>query len=135
MTTLYDKTVEINSKDNSECVVEHIVVDVCEQMQIGEQRFGNILLAVNEAVDNAIEHGNKNNPDKKVELAYHSSKEEITFAVTDQGQGFDAKHITDPTKLENPENVGRGILIMKLLSDKLEFLSEEKTVLLSFNLN
>jgi len=92
-------------------------------------------LAVTEAVDNAIVHGNKSNPAKNVELGYHTSKEEITFAVTDQGEGFDITNVTDPTKPENPENAGRGILIMKMLSDKLEFLSEEKTVLLSFNLN
>jgi serine/threonine-protein kinase RsbW len=135
MITFYDKKVQIDSTNNPEGTVEHLVVDVCEQMHIGEEKFGNILLAVTEAVDNAIVHGNKSNPDKNVELGYHSSKEEITFAVTDQGEGFDIKNVTDPTKPENPENAGRGILIMKMLSDKLEFLSEEKTVLLSFNLN
>ena len=135
MITLLNKKIQINSQTNPEGVVERAIVDVCEEMQIGEEKFGNILLAVTEAVDNAIEHGNKNNPDKSVELAYLSSKEELTFAVTDQGQGFDINKITDPTKPENPENAGRGILIMKMLSDKLEFLSEEKTVLLSFNLN
>ena len=135
MITFYDKKVLINPDNNPEGAVEHLVVDVCEQMHIGEEKFGNILLAVTEAVDNAIIHGNKNNPDKNVELGYHSSKEEITFAVTDQGEGFDITYVTDPTKPENPENAGRGILVMKMLSDKLEFLSEEKTVLLSFNLN
>ena|ERR1700739_4891868 len=135
MTTIYDKKVQINPTNNPEGTVEHLVVDICEQMRIGEEKFGNILLAVAEAVDNAIIHGNKNNPEKNVELAYSSSKEEITFAVTDQGEGFDVKKVTDPTKPENPENMGRGILIMKMLSDKLEFLREEKTVLLSFHLN
>jgi serine/threonine-protein kinase RsbW len=136
MPTLLTKKIQINSHTNPEGVVERAIVDVCEEMQIGEEKFGNILLAVTEAVDNAIEHGNKNHPDKKVELSYQSSIKEITFAVTDQGQGgFDINEVTDPTKPENPENTGRGILIMKMLSDKLEFLNEEKTVLLSFNLN
>lgn len=135
MTTLYDKTVHINPNNNPDGVVEHMVVDVCEQMHIGEEKFGNILLAVSEAVDNAIIHGNKNNPAKSVELSYLSSKQEITFAVTDEGEGFNIDAVSDPTKPENPENVGRGILIMKTLSDKLNFLPEEKTVLLSFNLN
>jgi serine/threonine-protein kinase RsbW len=135
MTALYNKKVQINPTNNPEGTVEHLIVDVCEQMHLGEEKFGNILLAVTEAVDNAIIHGNKNNPDKNVELGYHSSKQEITFAVTDEGEGFDITHITDPTTPENPENIGRGIFIMKALSDKLEFLSKEKTVLLSFNLN
>jgi serine/threonine-protein kinase RsbW len=135
MTTVLNKKIQINSQTNPEGIVERAVVDVCEQMHISEEKFGNILLAVSEAVDNAIAHGNKNNPDKNVQLSYQSSSKEITFAVTDQGQGFDIAGITDPTKPENPENAGRGILIMKMLSDKLEFNSEEKTVLLSFNLN
>jgi anti-sigma regulatory factor (Ser/Thr protein kinase) len=135
MITFYDKTVLINPNNNPEGTVEHLVVDVCEQMHIGEEKFGNILLAVTEAVDNAIIHGNKNNPDKKVELGYHSSKQDVTFAVTDEGEGFNVNTITDPTTPENPENIGRGIFIMKALSDKLQFLPEEKTVLLSFNLN
>jgi anti-sigma regulatory factor (Ser/Thr protein kinase) len=136
MITLLNKKIQINSQTNPEGVVERAIVDVCEEMQIGEEKFGNILLAVTEAVDNAIEHGNKNNPDKKVELSYQSSPAEITFSITDQGHGgFDFTKVTDPTKPENPENAGRGILIMKMLSDKLEFLNEEKTVLLSFNLN
>ena len=135
MELLFDKKIQINSKTNADGTVERTIVEVCEQMQIGEEKFANILLAVSEAVDNAIEHGNKNNPDKNVQLSYQSSPKEIVFAVTDQGQGFDLSDITDPTKPENPENAGRGILIMKMLSDKLEFLNEEKTVLLSFNLN
>ena len=135
MISLYDKSIQINPNNNPDSAVEYMVVDVCEQMHIGEEKFGNILLAVTEAVDNAIVHGNKNNPHKKVELGYLSSKKDITFAITDEGEGFDVKKVTDPTKPENPENMGRGIFIMKALSDKLEFLSEEKTVLLSFNLN
>jgi anti-sigma regulatory factor (Ser/Thr protein kinase) len=135
MITFYDKKVQIDSTNNPEGTVEHLVVDVCEQMHIGEEKFGNILLAVTEAVDNAIVHGNKSNADKNVELGYHSSKEEITFSVTDEGEGFDINIITDPTTPENPENKGRGIFIMKALSDKLQFLSGERTVLLSFNLN
>jgi serine/threonine-protein kinase RsbW len=135
MTTLLNKKIQIDSQTNPEGVVERAVVYVCEQMHISEEKFGNILLAVTEAVDNAIEHGNKNNPDKNVQLSYQSSPKEITFTVTDQGQGFDINKITDPTNPENAENAGRGILIMKMLSDKLEFNNEEKTVLLSFNLN
>lgn len=135
MTLLIDKKIQINSKTNPESAVEHAVVSICDQLNIGEEKFGNILLAVTEAVDNAIAHGNKNNPNKNVQLSYHSSKEEITFSITDEGVGFDLSRVTDPTSPENPENAGRGILIMKMLSDKLEFLNEEKTVQLSFNLN
>jgi serine/threonine-protein kinase RsbW len=135
MSSFIDKRILIFSQ-NAENTVENTVVSICEELHIGEEKFGNILMAVTEAVDNAIMHGNKNNPQKTVELSYQYSDKDVTFAVTDEGErGFDIEKVTDPTKPENPAEVGRGILLMKMLSDKLEFLNEEKTVLLSFNLN
>ena len=135
MSSLIDKRILISSS-NPDNIVENTVVSVCEELHIGEEKFGNILLAVTEAVDNAFTHGNQNNPKKNVELSYQHSDTDVTFAITDEGErGFDIEKVTDPTKPENPSEAGRGILLMKMLSDKLEFLNEEKTVLLSFNLN
>ncbi|HWY37523.1 MAG TPA: ATP-binding protein [Bacteroidia bacterium] len=131
-----DKQVNINPKNNPEGVVEHMVVNLCEKMNIKEEKFGNILLAVTEAVNNAIEHGNKNNPEKRVHLSYKSSPEKITFTVSDEGQGFDLKQVPDPTQPETKDpEAGRGIFVMKHLADKLELLDNGKKVLLSFNLN
>jgi len=131
-----DKQLHISPKNNPEGVVEHMVVDLCEQMSIGEEKFGNILLAVTEAVNNAIEHGNKNNPEKTVQLSYKSSPEQVIFTVSDQGQGFDLKQVPDPTQPESKDpEAGRGIFVMKHLADKMEFLDNGNKVLLSFNLN
>jgi len=126
----------ISLTKNPEGAVEHMVVNLCEQMNIGEEKFGNILLAVTEAVSNAIEHGNKNNPEKTVEVSCQSSPEKVTFTVSDQGQGFDIKNVSDPTlpETKDPE-AGRGIFVMKHLADKLELQDNGKKVLLSFNLN
>jgi len=131
-----DKQMNINSKNNPEGVVECMVVNLCEKMNIKEEKFGNILLAVTEAVNNAIEHGNKNCPEKTVHLSYKSSSEELIFTVTDQGQGFDLKQVSDPTHPESKDpEAGRGIFVMKHLADKMEFLDKGNKVLLSFNLN
>ncbi len=131
-----DKQVNINPKNNPEGVVEHMVVSLCEKMNIKDEQFGNILLAVTEAVNNAIEHGNKNCPEKNVLLSYISSPEQLTFTVSDQGQGFDHKQVADPTHPESKDpEAGRGIFVMKHLADKMEFLDNGNKVLLSFNLN
>ncbi len=136
MEQIIDKQVSINPKNNPEGVVEHMVVNVCEEMHIKEEKFGNILLAVTEAVNNAIEHGNKNSPEKSVELSYKSSSEQITFTVADHGKGFDLKLVPDPTQPESKDpEAGRGIFVMKQLTDKIEFLENGNKVLLSFNLN
>jgi len=131
-----NKQVSISPKNNPEGVVEHMVVNVCDEMNIKEEKFGNILLAVTEAVNNAIEHGNQNSPEKTVQLSYKSSPEQITFTVADQGQGFDLKSVPDPTQPESKDpEAGRGIFVMRHLADKMEFLDKGNKVLLSFNLN
>lgn len=136
MTQNTDKQLNIDLKANPEGVVEKVITNLYDKMIIGEEQFGNILLAVTEAVNNAVEHGNKNNPNKTVQLSYTSSQKEITFMVSDQGQGFDLSEVPDPTHPENhnPE-AGRGIFVMKHLADKLELQDNGKKVLLSFNLN
>jgi serine/threonine-protein kinase RsbW len=131
-----EKQMDINLTDNPESAVEHIIVNLCEEMNIKEEQFGNILLAVTEAVSNAVEHGNKNSSDKIVQLSYQTTPEQITFTVSDQGQGFDLEGVPDPTHPGSidPE-AGRGIFVMKHLADKMELLEKGNKVLLSFNLN
>lgn len=130
-----ENQVKLTKGNNPEGIVERMVVSLCEQMNIKEEKFGNILLALTEAVDNAIEHGNKNNPDKTVELSYKSSSEGLTFTVADQGQGFDPSDVADPTNPKNISEEGRGLFLMKHLADKVDFEENGKKVVLSFNLN
>jgi serine/threonine-protein kinase RsbW len=130
-----ENQVIIKKGNNPEGIVERIVVNVCEQMNIKEEKFGNILLALTEAVDNAIEHGNQNNPDKAVELSYRASGSDVTFTVADQGQGFDPSHVSDPTHPQSGSEEGRGLFVMKHLADKVAFEENGKKVVLSFNLN
>lgn len=130
-----ENQVKITKQNNPEGIVESVVVNLCEKMNIKEEKFGNILLALTEAVDNAIEHGNQNNPDKSVELSYKTSPEKVTFTVADQGQGFNPDHITDPTLPGSKSAEGRGLFVMKHLADKVAFEDNGKKVVLSFNLN
>lgn len=135
MIQLAENQVKITNNANPESVVERVVVGVCEKMNIKEEKFGNILLALTEAVDNAIAHGNKNHPDKAVELSYETSPSEVTFTVEDEGLGFDPSHVTDPTHPESISEEGRGLFVMKSLADKLAFEENGTKVVLSFNLN
>lgn len=135
MIQLAENQVTIRKGANPEGVVERMVVNLCEQMNIKEEKFGNILLALTEAVDNAIEHGNGNNPEKAVELSYSTSGSDLTFTVADQGQGFDPANVADPTQPHSQSNEGRGLFVMKHLADKINFEENGKKVVLSFNLN
>ena len=79
-------------------------------------------IALREALANAIIHGNHENPRKHVYVRFRFEPDEVSFAVTDQGRGFDLSKIVDPTAPENTGAVhGRGIYLMKALMDEVRF--------------
>ncbi|MBX7044169.1 MAG: ATP-binding protein [Ignavibacteria bacterium] len=85
------------------------------------ERFVNLQIASSEAIVNAIVHGNKENPEKKVltEISHNSTA--IRVLIKDQGEGFDLDKLPDPTAEENLfKESGRGIYIIRSLVDEFE---------------
>ncbi len=81
----------------------------------------NLGLAVREAAINAIKHGNKMDPRKKLSVVFEFDEEGLSIAVRDKGKGFDPDAVVDPTLPENLlQTSGRGILLMKAFVDKVE---------------
>lgn len=131
-----DQKLRISSKPENIILVERMIDDVCEIFSVGEEKYGNILISVTEAVNNAILHGNKSNPAKSIDISFKSSTEDLTFVVKDEGDGFNEMQIADPTAPENLEKeTGRGVFLMKKLSDKIAFEENGRKVSLSFWLN
>ncbi len=131
-----DQKLRLSSKTENIILVERMIEDVCDVFNISEELFGNILISVTEAVNNAIQHGNRSNPDKKIDISFLSNDKKVTFVIKDEGPGFDFNQIPDPTAAENIEkDSGRGIFLMQRLADKVDFHEGGKTVELSFNLN
>lgn len=125
----------ISSYPENMVLVEKLVEDVCNLFDVHEYIQGNILVALTEAVTNAMEHGNKLNPDKKVEINFKMKREKLIFTVKDHGSGFDYANIPDPTDLHNIKKFkGRGIFLMKNLSDKISFEDKGSKVILEFNI-
>lgn len=114
--------------------VEKIVQEICEKFEIPEDLFGNILIAITEAVNNAIYHGNKSNPNKKVFVKFHPHQNQLTFTITDEGNGFDYQNLPDPTLPENITKIGgRGIFIIHQLADHVQFKNNGRTIEIKFN--
>ncbi len=127
---------EINSDISNISEVETLIEKVCEDFNLSEDYYGNILIAVTEAVNNSIIHGNKNNIQKKVTITVNKITKEIVFSVFDEGVGFDFNNLPDPTAPENLEKPdGRGIFLMKNLSDKVEFFNNGAQVNITFIIN
>ncbi len=82
-----------------------------------------------EALANAIQCGNGGDPDQPVHVELHLTEETIRVQVTDRGTGFDTDHTTDPTDpdtLEYP--CGRGLFIIRHLTDHVEFNDQGNTI-------
>ena len=90
---------------------------------IPEELYGNVIVAVTEAVLNAVNHGSKGDASKKVNCNIEVTQEKVVVvSIKDSGAGFDVDALPDPTDPKNLEKGnGRGIYIMKNLSDEIEF--------------
>ncbi len=114
-------------------IIESFIDNAREKYHINDDIYGNIMISVTECVSNAIIHGNKEESKKVVNLELHFSNQKLQFVVTDEGSGFDISHLIDPTAPENLEKPGgRGIFIIKHLSDEVKFEENGKRVSLTF---
>ncbi|OHB77178.1 MAG: hypothetical protein A2Z25_21985 [Planctomycetes bacterium RBG_16_55_9] len=105
------------------------VVEICKQImaKLEANRFGKddifaVHLTLEEAFLNAVKHGNKMDPTKKVAVEYSVDSEKVEIAITDEGSGFEPDAIADPRfgeKLFEPG--GRGLLLMNSYMDVVEY--------------
>jgi serine/threonine-protein kinase RsbW len=117
-------------------MIESFIDNAKEKYHLDDDIYGNIMIAVTEAVNNAIKHGNAGNKSKNVHLSLSLHESMIKFIVKDEGSGFNYDHLPDPTSPENLEKPGgRGIFLMKHLSDEVQFKDNGCTVELSFYIN
>lgn len=95
---------------------------VCRHRGIAEDTEHWMGLALREAVANAIKHGNRQDPTKKVYLSFGGHDGEITVEVADEGEGFDPQRVADPLAEANQlKTSGRGIFYMKTFMDDVAF--------------
>lgn len=128
--------IEIPSLNENVRMIESFIDNAREKFNLNDDIYGNIMIAVTEAVNNAIKHGNAGNSSKSVALSLSMEQNVIRFRVEDEGHGFDFHNLPDPTSPENLEKPGgRGIFLMKHLSDEVAFIEGGKVVELGFYIN
>ena len=129
------KKIRIESKISSLHIVEKTVDEATSELGISQECYGKILVSVLEAVNNAIIHGNKSDPQKFVDIEMSSVNGDMIIKVTDQGKGFNPKMVPDPTIPENLQELnGRGVFLMSRLADKIEYSVQGNMVKMTFNL-
>jgi len=128
-----DKKLAIASDIKNICVVEQLIDEINKKYNLDKDIYGNILIAVLEAVTNSVIHGNKRNVDKTVHLEFTTTDDHFVFTIEDQGPGFDYTTVPDPTRPINVEKPhGRGIFLMIKLSDEILFENKGRRVILKF---
>ncbi len=116
------KEINISSKIESLSIVENLIDELSIDLGLVADIYGNILIAVIEAVTNAIVHGNRNDETKFVKISFYHEKSFLVVKVEDQGFGFQFDDIPDPTKPDNVEKPdGRGVFLMRHLADEIVF--------------
>ena len=116
-------------------IAEQLIDDVCAEFHVKEDYYGELLIAMTEAVNNAIVHGNKMDPSKSVTLHFTVSENNLRFTIEDEGPGFDYDNLPDPTapmQIEQPN--GRGVFLMRQLSDYVYYYDNGRKVEIQFTL-
>lgn len=128
--------IQIPSLSENIRIIESFIDNAKEKFNLNDDIYGNIMIAVTESVNNAIKHGNNNDNSKNVSLSLSLNENIIKFVIEDEGIGFDFTNLPDPTSPENLEKPGgRGIFLMKHLSDEVSFKDNGRVVELSFYFN
>lgn len=127
-------TLSIPSEIESLPIVETLIDDVCKKIGVHEDVYGNVLIAVTEAVNNAIIHGNQNASTLLVDVGVYDETQSFLFQVKDSGKGFDHVNLPDPTAPENLEKEnGRGIFLMRHLADEVIYNDKGNEVAIVFS--
>lgn len=126
---------KLSSDPRNIALVESFVERAAEQYKIDPDIYGNILITLTEAVNNAIIHGNCKDESKTVQIQLRKKRDALAVRVSDEGCGFDLNAIPDPTCPENILQVGgRGVFLMQQLCDAVQFHNNGATVEMEFKL-
>jgi serine/threonine-protein kinase RsbW len=105
--------------------LQQVAEDVCRQVGLDEETLHWTSMAVRECVINAITHGNRNDPAKKIfvdfEVEDRGGERSLVVTVRDQGEGFEPSSLTNPLAPENILNTsGRGIFLVRQFMDEVK---------------
>ena len=113
--------------------IEKFVEEITDEYLLHDTYFGNILIALTEAVQNAIIHGNKGDASKTVNVILDPKKEGLWLSVADQGNGFDYdKEMASGSLFENTEK--KGLALIRRIADEVRFRNKGRVIEMLFRI-
>ncbi len=111
--------------------VQERIVGRLEELEFPPRDVFGVRLALEEALVNAIKHGNGMDPDKNVKIMWRIDHASVWVEIEDEGPGFIPAEVPDPTSEENLERpCGRGIMLMKSFMSRVEYNARGNRVIL-----
>lgn len=121
--TANSKVIERTLESTLESVdkAEELTTEVCTKAGFNEEEQQRVGMAVHESVINAVRHGNKGDPSKRVWIQFHVRPDRLEIRVRDQGTGFDLASVPNPLEAANLLKVsGRGIFLIRAFVDEFQ---------------
>ncbi len=132
MAQSYDKSWTIPSTNAAAAQVQQEIVEAIEQQDYKREAIFAVRLALDEALVNAVKHGNSNDSNKTVYVEFTINEDRMVIQVEDQGPGFLPGKLPDPTAEENLSRPnGRGVMLMRAYMTEVDFNERGNRVILT----
>lgn len=128
-------SIAISSELTSINDVRYFLEKIFGESNLDKENFNRIFLALSEAVNNSIVHGNLYSTSKKVYVRIFHDDINLIVEVNDEGQGFSVDCIEDPTCMKNLKNEkGRGIFLMRQVAEEVVYSDGGRKVSIRFKI-
>jgi serine/threonine-protein kinase RsbW len=112
----------ISSRFENIELAQHLCGKLLEGREVSEETRHWLLMALREALANAIKHGNRQDLSKRIHLEMDVVGQNLQISIRDEGEGFDPGAVEDPLAPENRlKTSGRGIFYMRTFMDDVRF--------------
>ena len=117
------------SADEGSCIPD-LVASSMERRDYDQKQVFGVRLALEEAMANAVKHGNRHDPTKRVWASWHVGPSRVMIEIEDDGDGFDPRAVPDPCAPENLErSCGRGVFLMRHYMSSVRYNREASEIL------
>lgn len=122
-------SVQIPSNTTDGLEVQEQIIALMEKHEYSMRDIFAMRLSLEEAITNAIKHGNGSDPEKKVTVLATVSSEKLHVEVQDEGEGFEPEDVPDPTAEEFIDRpCGRGLMLMRAYLDFVEYSDQGRKI-------